>query len=158
MRDRTTESKGTDPTIVAVDAITIRPATAGDRDALRRLAILDSATVPVGDLLVADGGGELRAAVAIGSGKAIADPFHPTAGIVVLLRARARQIATAERASCRAAGARSCGACASWAELARRLPARRPADACRPPARACGPAAPRRGPAIRRGRRRSGRR
>ena len=36
--------------------------------------------------------GEIRAAVAVESGRAIADPFRPTADLVALLRARAAQI------------------------------------------------------------------
>ena len=72
--------------------VTIREASFEDGDALRRLAQLDSAEVPSGRLLVGEVGGELRAAVALAGGAAIADPFHHTAELVDLLRARARQI------------------------------------------------------------------
>jgi hypothetical protein len=102
MSDRTTSSAERPEAAAAVAAVgpvTVRPADDADRDALRRLAGLDSAEVPPGRLLVADSGGELRAAVAIDTGVAIADPFHPTADLVALLRARALQLKAPERAS-----------------------------------------------------------
>ena len=43
-------------------------------------------------MLVALVGDEVRAAVSVGGGEAIADPFHPTAEIVRLLTARAEQM------------------------------------------------------------------
>ncbi|MQA74764.1 MAG: hypothetical protein GEU88_10570 [Solirubrobacterales bacterium] len=72
--------------------LTIREAAVEDRDAVLRLAQRDSATVPAGRLLVGEVDGELRAAVALAGGEAIADPFRPTAELVALLRARAAQI------------------------------------------------------------------
>jgi hypothetical protein len=72
--------------------MTIRYASDGDARDLARLAALDSAKVPAGALLVADVEGELWAAVAIGRGAAIADPFRPSGPVVELLRARARQL------------------------------------------------------------------
>ena len=79
------------------EEITIRPDYPEDVLALNRLAMLDSAhTTPPRPLLLAEVDGELRAAVSLRDGKAIADPFHPTAATVALLRAHARQTATAE--------------------------------------------------------------
>ena len=72
-------------------SITIRQAEPEDGAALRRLAGRDSAEMPEGAMLVALVGDELRAAVPVGGGEAIADPFHPTAEIVRLLTARAEQ-------------------------------------------------------------------
>ena len=72
-------------------SITIRPAYADDDVAVRRLAILDSAEIPAGPLLLAEVDGELRAALSLGDGTAIADPFAPTAELVALLRVRASQ-------------------------------------------------------------------
>jgi hypothetical protein len=66
--------------------ITIRPAYADDEPALRRLAALDSATVPSGSLMVAEVEGELRVAVSADDLTAIADPFHLTAHLVELVR------------------------------------------------------------------------
>lgn len=77
--------------------ITIRPAHPGEGKALRRLAQLDSAELPRGELLVALMGEELVAAVSIERGEAIADPFRPSAGLVKLLSARAAQLRGARR-------------------------------------------------------------
>lgn len=79
--------------------IVIRPDRAEDVPALRRLAALDSSTVPPGPLLLVEEGRELRAAVAIGSGAAIADPFARTMELVALLRMRAEQLIARERAT-----------------------------------------------------------
>jgi hypothetical protein len=65
--------------------LTVRRATAVDEPALARLAALDSAEIPPGPLLLAESNGELRAALSVIDGRAIADPFHPTAAIVDLL-------------------------------------------------------------------------
>jgi len=77
---------------VSPGSMTIRYASDGDAQALARLAALDSSRVPAGALLVAEVDGELWAAVAIGRGAAIADPFRPSGPIVELLRSRARQL------------------------------------------------------------------
>jgi hypothetical protein len=69
-----------------VTAVTIREASADDAEALRRLAQLDSSPVPATPVLVAEADGRLRAALSIEDGTAIADPFHPSAGLVSLLR------------------------------------------------------------------------
>ena len=74
------------------ESITIRHAHASDRDAIARLAERDSAEVPAGSLLVAAVGEEIRAAVSIERGAAIADPFHPTAELVRLLTTRSAQL------------------------------------------------------------------
>jgi hypothetical protein len=66
--------------------LTIRRADASDAGALVRLAALDSASPPTGDAVLAEVGGELWAAVEIGSGDAIADPFRPSGELVDLLR------------------------------------------------------------------------
>ena len=76
----------------AQDSITIRPSRPDDADALRRLAERDSTELPGGELLVAFVGDELRAAIPVTGGRAIADPFHPTGELVRLLSARAKQL------------------------------------------------------------------
>jgi hypothetical protein len=68
--------------------ITIRMASAADGAALERLAGLDSARPPTGDVLLAEVDGELRAALGP-DGVAVADPFHRTGDLVTLLRRRA---------------------------------------------------------------------
>jgi hypothetical protein len=72
-------------------AVTLRRRVAADRDALRRLATLDSSPAPTGETLVAEHEGALVAAVSLDGRSAIADPFMPTAGLVALLRAWSNQ-------------------------------------------------------------------
>jgi hypothetical protein len=74
--------------------ITIRPARAADALALERLAEYDSAVVPSVPVLIAEANGELRAAVSLHDGAAIAHPLHHTAWMVQLLHARAAQLCT----------------------------------------------------------------
>jgi hypothetical protein len=70
--------------------ITIRPADDEDELALARLADLDSANeLPPAPLLLAEVDGDLRVALSLRNGVAIADPFFLTADIVALLRAHA---------------------------------------------------------------------
>ena len=67
--------------------ITIRPADATDERALNELAIIDSAdSAPAAPVLLAEVDGRLRAALSMKDGKAVADPFYPSAGLVRLLR------------------------------------------------------------------------
>ena len=70
-------------------SLVLRHATSVDAGALRRLAALDSADPLKGDVLVAYAAGDLRAAVAVDSGRAVADPFYPSAELVRLLRTAA---------------------------------------------------------------------
>jgi hypothetical protein len=72
--------------------LTIRRASGSDGDALDDLAALDSSAAPRGDVLVAEVGSELWAAVEVESGAAVADPFRPSADLVELLRFRADAI------------------------------------------------------------------
>jgi hypothetical protein len=88
-----------EPTMQTADAIAIRRATEADRFTLERLAALDSAPAPTGDVLIAVVGGEPQAAVEVASGDAVADPFRPTAHVVELLSLRAARMR--ERSSSR---------------------------------------------------------
>jgi hypothetical protein len=72
--------------------ILIRRARLDDSGSLRRLAQLDSARVPGGDLFVAEVDGRLRAALTVDGRTAIADPFFPSADALALLRTRARAL------------------------------------------------------------------
>ena len=72
--------------------ITIRPARAADASALANLAERDSAEVPLEPVLIAEASGELRAAVSLYDGAAIADPFKHTRWMVELLHTRAAQL------------------------------------------------------------------
>ena len=89
--------------------ITVRRSVSADRAELERLAALDSARPPRGPALVAESDARMIAALPLGSGRAIADPFEPTAEIVALLELRAAQL--------REDGRRSRG----WAERLRSL-------------------------------------
>ena len=72
--------------------IAIRLAAPGDRDALARLAELDSAHAGAGETLVAEVDGRIRAALPLERGRVIADPFEPSAEVASLLELRARQL------------------------------------------------------------------
>src|SRR5690349_15971656 len=74
----------------------IRQARHEDAAAVLRLAALDSSPVPAGELLLAEVGDELWAALSVQDGHAIADPL-PSADAVLILGARARQLHKAER-------------------------------------------------------------
>jgi hypothetical protein len=69
--------------------LVLRPATSADSPDLERLAALDSARPLTGEVLVAAAGGELRAALSLQTGRAVADPFWPSGELVDLLRAAA---------------------------------------------------------------------
>ena len=86
-------------------AVTIRHAFPDDGLALLRLASLDSREPPAQPVLVAEVDGELRAALSLRDGGAIADPFHRTQSLIDLLEARATQLIAAD-ARTRETGAR----------------------------------------------------
>ena len=71
------------------EPVVLRRARPDDTWALKGLADLDSAPVPTGEVLVAEVDGRISAAVPIGGGRAIADPFQRTEGLVEMLRIRA---------------------------------------------------------------------
>ena len=75
--------------------LTVRYTVASDLSELARLAALDSATPPRGPALVAEADSRMLAALPLGSGRAIADPFEPTAEVVALLQLRREQMESA---------------------------------------------------------------
>ena len=75
----------------------IRQARPADAAALERLAALDSSQVPVGDVLLAEVGDELWAALSLDDGRHVADPLRPSANAVLMLVQRGRQLRVAER-------------------------------------------------------------
>ena len=77
--------------------VVLRRSTSQDAAALARLAELDGAPRPVGAVLVAELDGEIVAAVPVEGGRAIADPFRPTAELVELLNTRTRKPASSRR-------------------------------------------------------------
>jgi len=80
-------------------AILIRRAADDDATALRRLAQLDGARLPDGDLLVAEAEGEIRAALRIDDSAYIADPFYASKELVGLLDVRAKRLRREERST-----------------------------------------------------------
>jgi hypothetical protein len=72
--------------------LTVRRAGDEDAAALLQLAALDSADPLSGAALVAEVSGRLVAALPLDGGRAVADPFVPTADIVALLELRASQL------------------------------------------------------------------
>jgi hypothetical protein len=70
--------------------LTVRPGRYSDDAALTRLAALDSARpLAGGQVLVAEMDGALVAAMSLHDGRAIADPFAPSADAVEILRVHA---------------------------------------------------------------------
>jgi len=72
-------------------AVTIRRSTVADRAEVARLAALDSSKPIMGEVVLGFVDGGLAAAVGVADGRAVADPFEPTADLVELLRMRAEQ-------------------------------------------------------------------
>jgi hypothetical protein len=72
--------------------VLIRPAAANDEPEIARLSALDERELPAGERLIAELGGKIVAALDVRSGRAVADPFVPTSGIVELLGLRAAQV------------------------------------------------------------------
>ncbi|HSD77829.1 MAG TPA: hypothetical protein VLA98_10500 [Solirubrobacteraceae bacterium] len=68
-------------------SITLRPAASDEDRVARRLAALDSAPPLRGPVLLALADGEPVAALSLADGRAVADPFRPSAEAVALLRA-----------------------------------------------------------------------
>lgn len=112
------------------EAVTLRLAGPRDHEALVRLAGLDSAAVPGGEVLLALVDGEPRAALALPDRGIVADPFRPTAHLVELLRLRRIQLQRAGRrrprlwSALRAAGMRASGHLPSRAAGWRAYPGR----------------------------------
>jgi hypothetical protein len=75
-------------------AITLRLAVPEDAHVLTELAQLDCAKVPPSPILMAEVGGQMRAAISLRDGSTIADPFQRTAPVRDLLAARAEHLRT----------------------------------------------------------------
>jgi hypothetical protein len=74
---------------MTTSSLVLRPATSADAADLERLAALDSARPLAGDVMLAHADGEVRAAMSLESGRAVADPFYPSLELLPLLRAAA---------------------------------------------------------------------
>jgi hypothetical protein len=73
----------------AANTYVIRMSTEKDSAAVRRLAQLDSRPQLTGRALIGELDGEPAAALSLGDGRVVADPFRPTAQLVACLRVRA---------------------------------------------------------------------
>jgi hypothetical protein len=89
------------PTPPQGSPVTLRFGFPDDAVALARLAALDSSVAAVQPVLVAEVAGTLRAALSLSDGAVVSDPFFPSAAVVELLRARARQLTRGDRRSAR---------------------------------------------------------
>jgi hypothetical protein len=87
------------PTHHELSDIAIRRATTGDRDAVERLAALDSAKAPRGEVLLGVVAGEPWAALGVDDRHVVADPFRPSGQVVALLQARAQHVSARGPAS-----------------------------------------------------------
>jgi hypothetical protein len=77
---------------LATERVTVRHATDRDERELTRLTQLDSSGPIKGPSLVAESDARILAALPLGSGRPVADPFEPTAELVALLELRAAQL------------------------------------------------------------------
>ena len=89
----------TTTSVLSPSSVVMRAARGSDGDALARLAALDSKRAPRGEVLVAEVDGAIHAAIGLDDGLVIANPFHPTAGLVALLELRAGAVAAKGRRS-----------------------------------------------------------
>ena len=76
------------------EGITLRRAGTSDTPALATLAELDSQRLPDDEFLIGEVAGEPWAALGIGSGVLLADPYRPTVQLAELLRLRAGSMRT----------------------------------------------------------------
>jgi hypothetical protein len=74
------------------EGLTVRAATGADGEAVRLLAALEGVNMPTGQVLVAQVGDDVVAALPLQGGQALADPFRRTAQYVELLQVRAKQL------------------------------------------------------------------
>jgi hypothetical protein len=82
----------------AEPTVALRLAYADEGEAVERLARLDEAPAPAGDVLLALVDGEPVAALSLADGSVVADPFTPAADVVDLLRVRAQRLGAPARA------------------------------------------------------------
>jgi hypothetical protein len=78
--------------LASEEPVVLRRAVSGDALTLARLQQLDNRTLPAGDRVVAQVGGEVVAAAHVPSGVAVADPFVASGPIAELLSRHARTL------------------------------------------------------------------
>jgi len=77
--------------------ITIRAERTEDKSEIARVAGRDTHELPAGPLLVAEVGGNVRAAISLTDGSFVADPFHRTTELVEMLKIRAGAVQDSRR-------------------------------------------------------------
>ena len=85
-------SRPAPPVPVTDDGVALRLCSVHDDAALERLAVLEGRPSPRGSFVLAEVNGTVVAALPLGGGKPMADPFRPTAHLLPLLRLRASQL------------------------------------------------------------------
>lgn len=75
--------------------IVLRFAAPADAPAVAQIAALDSQPEPGAPTLLAEVDGQLVAAAPLAGGRAVADPFEPTANVVAVLEEHARALRAA---------------------------------------------------------------
>jgi len=80
-----------------IEPVILRLCTVRDDCILDRLAELEGKAAPRGRYVVAEIDGAVVAALPLGIGAVLADPFRPTAHLVPLLELRAKELAPAPR-------------------------------------------------------------
>jgi hypothetical protein len=85
------------PTVFSANAHPVRPATADDAMALRRLASASGARPLEGRVLVAEVGGVVAAAISCDDRRTLADPALAPAHLTTILRLRADALAALAR-------------------------------------------------------------
>jgi hypothetical protein len=97
-------------TVSETGPVTIRLGHTPDEDALRRLAQLNERPTPTGPHVVAEVEGTIVAAMPLGPGEALGDPFRPTAALLTLLEVRAAQLTRRRRLPLRRANVHTAAA------------------------------------------------
>jgi hypothetical protein len=87
------------------DSVSVRVARDEDAAAIRRVAALDGKPAPVGHVLVAEADAQVIAALSVGDGARVADPFSWTSDVVALMEMRAAQLEGSDAASMQASAA-----------------------------------------------------
>jgi len=95
----------TQPSPIDDEEVSLRLCSVHDDPALERLAVLEGRPSPRGRFVLAEVNGAIVAALPLGGGKPLADPFRPTAHLLPLLRLRAAQLDGQPRARIDAAKA-----------------------------------------------------
>jgi hypothetical protein len=87
------------------DAVALRLCSVQDDEALERLALLEGRPSPRGRYVLAEVDGQVVAALPLGGGEPLCDPFRRTAHVLPLLRLRASQLEAQPRPRIEAAKA-----------------------------------------------------